>query len=108
MRRDGIVALIGLFGLPGASAGADRPVVDMRVECSAAGDLTGVTIGKRRFSVPIGRWSRASIEALVPDKQARLRITNMADTPYRCIGGLIYTLQRYGYLNITFIAEPPR
>ena len=29
------------------------------------------------------------------------------DTPYRCIGGAIYTMQRAGYARIGFISEPP-
>jgi len=33
--------------------------------------------------------------------------TDMGQAPYRCIGGVIYTLQRAGFKNVGFIAEPP-
>ena len=28
------------------------------------------------------------------------------DTPYRCVGGAIFTMQRAGYARIGFISEP--
>lgn len=33
--------------------------------------------------------------------------SDMAQTPYRCIGGVIYTLQMAGFKNVGFGAEPP-
>jgi biopolymer transport protein ExbD len=33
--------------------------------------------------------------------------TDMGQTPYRCIGGAIYTLQRAGFTKVAFISEPP-
>lgn len=29
------------------------------------------------------------------------------DTPYRCIGGTIYTMQQAGFAKVGFISEPP-
>jgi biopolymer transport protein ExbD len=29
------------------------------------------------------------------------------DTPYRCIGATIYTMQRAGFIKVGFISEPP-
>ena len=29
------------------------------------------------------------------------------NTPYRCIGGAIYTMQRAGFARVGFISEPP-
>jgi hypothetical protein len=34
--------------------------------------------------------------------------SNMEETPYRCLGGVIYTLQRAGFRDVGFIAEPPK
>ena len=28
-------------------------------------------------------------------------------TPYRCIGGVIFTMQRAGFARVGFISEPP-
>jgi biopolymer transport protein ExbD len=35
--------------------------------------------------------------------------TPMSDinTPYRCIGGAIFTMQRAGFARVGFISEPP-
>ena len=29
------------------------------------------------------------------------------NTPYRCVGGAIFTMQRAGFARIGFISEPP-
>jgi biopolymer transport protein ExbD len=29
------------------------------------------------------------------------------NTPYRCIGGVIFTMQRAGFARVGFISEPP-
>ena len=29
------------------------------------------------------------------------------NTPYRCIGGAIYTMQQAGFVKVGFISEPP-
>jgi hypothetical protein len=37
----------------------------------------------------------------------RARIdTDMSETPYRCVGGAIFTLQRAGFVDVDFVAEP--
>jgi hypothetical protein len=33
--------------------------------------------------------------------------TNSGKTPYRCIGGVIFTLQRAGFKKFAYITEPP-
>lgn len=45
----------------------------------------------------------------VPDKRkkAGVRIVGGETVPYRCIGGVIYTLQMAGFARVGFIAEPP-
>ena len=29
------------------------------------------------------------------------------NTPYKCVGGAIYTMQRAGFARVGFISEPP-
>jgi len=36
-----------------------------------------------------------------------VHIRGDVDTPYRCIGGTIYTMQRAGFIKVGFISEPP-
>jgi hypothetical protein len=33
--------------------------------------------------------------------------SDMTETPYRCLGGAIYTLQMAGFKDVDFVAEPP-
>ena len=41
-----------------------------------------------------------------PGRRAHID-ANMAETPYRCLGGAIYTLQMAGFKDVGFISEPP-
>lgn len=36
-----------------------------------------------------------------------VHIRGDVNTPYRCIGGTIYTMQRAGFVKVGFISEPP-
>jgi len=36
-----------------------------------------------------------------------VHIRGDVNTPYRCIGGAIFTMQRIGYARVGFISEPP-
>ena len=41
-----------------------------------------------------------------PDDLPEAHIRADIDTPYRCIGGTIFTMQRAGYPKVGFISEP--
>lgn len=43
---------------------------------------------------------------LTPDDLPEVHIRGDINTPYRCIGGTIYTMQRAGYPKVGFISEP--
>ena len=59
----------------------------------------------------------ASLEALIvrvggvqnitEENMPEAHIRGDIDTPYRCIGGAIFTMQRAGFARIGFISEPP-
>lgn len=45
-----------------------------------------------------------------PDNMTELpevHIRGDVDTPYRCVGGAIFTMQRAGFARVGFISEPP-
>jgi len=44
---------------------------------------------------------------LYPVSEADVHLVGDTDVPYRCLGGLIYTLQKLGYHKIGFISEHP-
>jgi biopolymer transport protein ExbD len=44
---------------------------------------------------------------LQPDDIPEVHIRGDVNTPYRCIGGTIYTMQMAGFPKVGFISEPP-
>jgi len=44
---------------------------------------------------------------LTADNLPEAHIRGDVDTPYKCIGGTIYTMQRAGYPKVGFISQPP-
>jgi len=47
------------------------------------------------------------VENLTEETMPEAHIRGDVDTPYRCIGGAIFTMQRAGFARIGFISEPP-
>ena len=47
------------------------------------------------------------VENLTEETMPEAHIRGDVDTPYRCIGGTIFTMQRAGFARIGFISEPP-
>jgi len=47
------------------------------------------------------------VENLTDETMPEAHIRGDVDTPYRCIGGAIFTMQRAGFARIGFISEPP-
>jgi biopolymer transport protein ExbD len=46
------------------------------------------------------------VENLTEDNMPEAHIRGDVNTPYRCIGGAIFTMQRAGFARIGFISEP--
>jgi biopolymer transport protein ExbD len=46
------------------------------------------------------------VENMDPEDLPEAHIRADIDTPYRCIGGTIFTMQRAGYPKVGFISEP--
>lgn len=44
---------------------------------------------------------------LTPDDIPEVHIRGDVNTPYRCIGGTVYTMQMAGFVKVGFISEPP-
>src|SRR6218665_1094301 len=79
--------------------------------CGVYRDLRRVT------STELFDFARAHLEAQIravggpanlnEDNMPEAHIRGDINTPYRCIGGTIYTMQRAGFARIGFISEPP-
>ena len=47
------------------------------------------------------------VENLTEETMPEAHIRGDVDTPYKCIGGAIFTMQRAGFARVGFISEPP-
>ena len=47
------------------------------------------------------------VENMTEDDLPEVHIRGDVDTPWRCIGGPIYMMQRAGFARVGFISEPP-
>lgn len=47
------------------------------------------------------------VENLTEETMPEAHIRGDVDTPYKCVGGTIFTMQRAGFARIGFISEPP-
>ncbi len=48
------------------------------------------------------------VENITEENMPEAHIRGDVNTPYRCIGGAIFTMQRAGFARVGFISEPPR
>ena len=47
------------------------------------------------------------VENLTEENMPEAHIRADINTPYKCVGGAIYTMQRAGFARVGFISEPP-
>ncbi|MCJ7420560.1 ExbD/TolR family protein [Sphingomicrobium astaxanthinifaciens] len=47
------------------------------------------------------------VDNLTDETMPEVHIRGDVDTPYKCIGGAIFTMQRAGFARVGFISEPP-
>ena len=47
------------------------------------------------------------VENVTEENMPEAHIRGVVNTPYKCIGGTIFTMQRAGFARVGFISEPP-
>ncbi len=47
------------------------------------------------------------VDNITEENMPEAHIRGDVDTPYKCVGGTIYTMQRAGFARVGFISEPP-
>jgi biopolymer transport protein ExbD len=47
------------------------------------------------------------VENLTEETMPEVHIRGDIDTPYKCIGGAVFTMQRAGFARVGFISQPP-
>ena len=50
---------------------------------------------------------QGGVENLTEDSLPEAHIRGDVNTPYKCVGGAIFTMQRAGFSRVGFISEPP-
>ena len=60
---------------------------------------------KREFEA-LGGEAAAAAGAITPDMLPEAHIRGDVNTPYRCIGGAIYSMQMAGFARVGFISSP--
>src|SRR3546814_9679558 len=87
-------------------------VREVNVQCETYGGVQRVPDKKTLLDRGVGAL-RAEIErqeAMTGSvtELPEVHIRGDANASYRCIGGVIYTMQRAGFVKVGFISEPPR
>lgn len=67
-----------------------------------AGDLLNRAVDKLKSDIE----KAGGVQNMNPNDLPEAHIRADIDTPYRCIGGTIFTMQRAGYPKVGFISEP--
>ena len=47
------------------------------------------------------------VENINDDNMPEVHIRGDINTPYKCIGGTVFTMQRAGFARVGFISQPP-
>ena len=47
------------------------------------------------------------VENITEENMPEAHVRGDVDTPYKCIGGAVFTMQRAGFARVGFISEPP-
>ena len=50
---------------------------------------------------------QGGVENITEENMPEAHIRGDIDTPYKCVGGAVYTMQRAGFARVGFISEPP-
>ena len=50
---------------------------------------------------------QGGVENITEENMPEAHIRGDIDTPYKCIGGTVFTMQRAGFARVGFISEPP-
>lgn len=86
----------------GTAAGAKT----MPFEVIVRGTASSCTVEVDRRQVTTDELLRIAHDKAKSGRGVHI-VSDGVDTPYRCVGGVIYALQAAGFKDIGFVAEPP-
>ncbi len=77
----------------------------LRIDVVLEGEACRAIIGDKSFNPQDMAATDAVLQPYVRQK-GEAHLVGGIDLPYRCIGSLIYNLQRNGFTKVGFISEP--
>jgi biopolymer transport protein ExbD len=101
------VGMLVLMAGPCLAKVPEAEGVDLLVHCNADSSLAAVTFQGERIDLLSEKAVDAFVARTSPTALSSVRIRGSINTPYRCIGGIIFTMQRAGVPKIEFITDPP-
>ena len=101
MRR---AAILAALALPSCVTGGAKPqLVDVR----QSGDGCEVQYADRIFTLPPQEEEIVAYFGAASRRKQSYTVGGNMDVPYKCLGGMMYLLQRAGVRHIDFVSEPP-
>ena len=92
--------------LSGPAISCTAPATNAPFDVIIRGPATSCSIEVEGREVTPGELFEIAETAAQSRRRAHID-ADMEQTPYRCLGGAIYTLQRAGFKDVGFVAEPP-
>ena len=97
-----ILAALIVLSVGGCANRARDTSFEVFVQAQAA----SCTIKVQGREVTMGELPILARREAMSRRHARVA-SDMADVPYRCVGGVIFTLQQAGFKDVGFVAAPP-
>ena len=99
-----IIAALAFTG--GCAQNSTPKTLHAAIACERETGAITLTIGGRTIDRLNDDDAPARLTAAIGPGDPEIRLHAARETPYRCIGGLVFNLQRAGFTKIAFIAEP--
>ena len=110
LRRSNLaVAFVAALLASGYSCSAkdNPPELTVKPHCRPDGSLDWAIVGGKKVEWLKGTNNLDTLKSALGDERKAVRMVADTTTPYRCIGGLIFSLQRLGVSKVGFISQPP-
>ncbi|HEY1126040.1 MAG TPA: biopolymer transporter ExbD [Sphingobium sp.] len=100
--------LLAMIATGGSTAchGREHDPIEVTIDCDPEKGPNSVTIDGQRIDWSSDDATMAGISKAIGHVNRPVRIKASTETPYRCIGGVIFSLQRAGVSKIDFVTTP--
>lgn len=99
--------IVAMLALADGSAQASAPrILNATIACERETGIATLIIGDRTLDRLSDDDAPARLTAVIGAGDPEIRVHVGRETPYRCLGGLVFNLQRAGITKIVLVAEP--